>query len=108
MLGENGAGKSTLMNVLAGLYRPDSGEILIDGRAVVFNSPRDAIAAGVGMVHQHFTLVPSQTVTENVILGLDSPRFLLRTSRPRRRSPACRPVRPAGRPPRQDLAAVGR
>ena len=81
VLGENGAGKSTLMNVLAGLYRPDSGEILIDGRAVVFNSPRDAIAAGVGMVHQHFTLVPSQTVTENVILGLDSPRFLLRTSR---------------------------
>jgi general nucleoside transport system ATP-binding protein len=81
VLGENGAGKSTLMNILAGLYRPDSGEILIDGRPVVFNSPRDAIASGVGMVHQHFTLVPSQTVTENVILGLDSPRFLLRTGR---------------------------
>ena len=81
MLGENGAGKSTLMNILAGLYRPDSGEILLDGRPVAFNSPRDAIAAGVGMVHQHFTLVPSQTVTENVILGLDSPRFLLRTGR---------------------------
>ena len=81
MLGENGAGKSTLMNILAGLYRPDSGEILLDGRPVVFSSPRDAIAAGVGMVHQHFTLVPSQTVTENVILGLDSPRFLLRTGR---------------------------
>jgi simple sugar transport system ATP-binding protein len=81
VLGENGAGKSTLMNILAGLYRPDSGELLLDGRPVVFNSPRDAIAAGVGMVHQHFTLVPSQTVTENVILGLDSPRFLLRTGR---------------------------
>jgi ABC-type uncharacterized transport system ATPase subunit len=81
VLGENGAGKSTLMNVLAGLYRPDAGDILLDGRPVVFNSPRDAIAAGVGMVHQHFTLVPSQTVTENVILGLDSPRFLLRTGR---------------------------
>ena len=81
VLGENGAGKSTLMNILAGLYRPDGGEILLDGRRVVFNSPRDAIAAGVGMVHQHFTLVPSQTVTENVILGLASPRFLLRTSR---------------------------
>ena len=81
VLGENGAGKSTLMNILAGLYRPDAGEILLDGVPVAFNSPRDAIAAGVGMVHQHFTLVPSQTVTENVILGLDSPRFLLRTGR---------------------------
>ena len=81
VLGENGAGKSTLMNILAGLYRPDAGQILLDGQPVEFNSPRDAIAAGVGMVHQHFTLVPSQTVTENVILGLDSPRFLLRTGR---------------------------
>jgi simple sugar transport system ATP-binding protein len=78
LLGENGAGKSTLMNVLAGLYRPESGEIRVDGRPVSFGSPRDAIAAGLGMVHQHFTLVPSQTVTENVILGLDRPRFLLR------------------------------
>ena len=81
VLGENGAGKSTLMNILAGLYRPDAGEILLDGRPVAFNSPRDAIAAGVGMVHQHFTLVPSQTVAENVILGLSQPRFLLRTGR---------------------------
>jgi len=77
LLGENGAGKSTLMNVLAGLYRPDSGEVLVHGRPVSFGSPRDAIAAGLGMVHQHFTLVPSQTVTENVLLGLDRPRFLL-------------------------------
>ena len=109
MLGENGAGKSTLMNILAGLYRPDSGEILLDGRPVAFNSPRDAIAAGVGMVHQHFTLVPSQTVTENVILGLDSPRFLLRTGRAEAKVGAARQaVRPAGRSARQDLAAVGR
>ncbi len=78
LLGENGAGKSTLMNILAGLYRPDAGEILVDGRPVTFGSPRDAIAAGLGMVHQHFTLVPSQTVTENILLGLDRPRFLLR------------------------------
>ncbi|HEX2756748.1 MAG TPA: ABC transporter ATP-binding protein [Candidatus Limnocylindrales bacterium] len=78
LLGENGAGKSTLMNVLAGLYRQDAGEILVDGAPVAFGSPRDAIAAGIGMVHQHFTLVPSQTVTENVLLGLDRPRFFLR------------------------------
>ena len=81
LLGENGAGKSTLMNILAGLYRPDSGELRVDGAAVTFGSPRDAIAAGLGMVHQHFTLVPSQTVTENILLGLDRPRFLLRERR---------------------------
>ncbi|MET1231940.1 MAG: ABC transporter ATP-binding protein, partial [Candidatus Limnocylindrales bacterium] len=78
LLGENGAGKSTLMNILAGLYRPDEGQIWIDGQPAAFGSPRDAIAAGLGMVHQHFTLVPSQTVTENVLLGLDRPRFRLR------------------------------
>ena len=81
LLGENGAGKSTLMNILAGLYRPDEGEIRVDGGPVSFGSPRDAIAAGLGMVHQHFTLVPSQTVTENVLLGLDRPRFLLHERR---------------------------
>lgn len=70
LLGENGAGKSTLMSILSGLYHPDEGEIFIDGRHVVFHSPRDAIRAGVGMVHQHFMLVPSHTVAENVILGL--------------------------------------
>jgi len=81
LLGENGAGKSTLMNILAGLYRPDEGEILVDGRSRAFRSPRDAIAAGLGMVHQHFTLVPSQTVTENVLLGLDRPRLRLHLGR---------------------------
>src|SRR2546423_855834 len=81
LLGENGAGKSTLMNILAGLYRPDSGEVRVEGVPVAFGSPRDAIAAGLGMVHQHFTLVPSQTVTENILLGLDRPRFLLRDRR---------------------------
>jgi general nucleoside transport system ATP-binding protein len=74
LLGENGAGKSTLMNVLFGLYQPDEGEILVDGKPVAFHDPGDAIAAGIGMVHQHFMLVPVFTVTENVMLGLESTR----------------------------------
>ncbi|MBC7876775.1 MAG: ABC transporter ATP-binding protein [Anaerolineales bacterium] len=78
LLGENGAGKSTLMNVLAGLYHQEAGTILVNGEPKVFSSPRDAIKSGIGMVHQHFMLVPSQTVTENILLGLDEPRFLLR------------------------------
>jgi general nucleoside transport system ATP-binding protein len=74
LLGENGAGKSTLMNVLYGLLQPDEGEILIDNQAVRFGSPKDAIAAGVGMVHQHFMLVPVFTVAENVTLGIEETR----------------------------------
>ena len=77
LLGENGAGKSTLMNVLAGLYKPEAGTINVKGKPITFTSPRDAINAGIGMVHQHFMLVPSQTVTENILLGLEKPRFLL-------------------------------
>ncbi|HTY70837.1 MAG TPA: ABC transporter ATP-binding protein [Actinomycetes bacterium] len=69
LLGENGAGKSTLMNVLYGLYAPDEGEIVIDGRPVHFGGPGDAIAAGIGMVHQHFMLIPVFTVAENIALG---------------------------------------
>jgi general nucleoside transport system ATP-binding protein len=71
LLGENGAGKTTLMNVLYGLTQPDEGEILIDGKPVKFGSPRDAIAAGIGMVHQHFMLVPVFTVADNVTLGIE-------------------------------------
>ncbi|HSL25618.1 MAG TPA: ABC transporter ATP-binding protein [Acidimicrobiia bacterium] len=71
LLGENGAGKTTLMNILYGLYRPDSGSVWIDGQQIELLSSRDAIAAGVGMVHQHFMLVPVFTVAENVILGLE-------------------------------------
>ncbi|HEU5387167.1 MAG TPA: ABC transporter ATP-binding protein [Streptosporangiaceae bacterium] len=74
LLGENGAGKSTLMNVLYGLLQPDEGEILIDGRKAQFSSPKDAIAAGIGMVHQHFMLVPVFTVAENVTLGMEETR----------------------------------
>ena len=69
LLGENGAGKSTLMNVLYGLFRPDEGEIVIDGTPRTFAGPGDAIAAGIGMVHQHFMLIPVFTVAENVMLG---------------------------------------
>lgn len=72
LLGENGAGKSTLMNIIYGLYRPTSGEILVNGAPVQFSTPRDAIAAGIGMVHQHFQLVPVMTVAENVMLGDES------------------------------------
>ena len=68
-LGENGAGKSTLMNMLYGLYRPDGGEILLNGTAVQLRGANDAISRGLGMVHQHFMLVPTLTVTENIILG---------------------------------------
>jgi len=74
LLGENGAGKSTLMRQLYGLYQPDSGEILVDGERVALRSPADAIRAGIGMIHQHFMLVPSLTVAQNVALGMPSSR----------------------------------
>jgi simple sugar transport system ATP-binding protein len=74
LLGENGAGKSTLMNVLAGLYQQEAGTVLIHGQPTRFSSPGDAIEAGIGMIHQHFMLVPSQSVTENILLGLNEPR----------------------------------
>ena len=77
LLGENGAGKTTLMNILYGLYRPDEGRIFFEGREVRIRSPRDAIRLGIGMIHQHFRLVPSLTVAENVALGLREARFLM-------------------------------
>jgi len=70
IVGENGAGKTTLMNILMGLYQPDEGKILINGREVHFRTPVDAYATGIGMVHQHFMLVPNLTVAENVLLGM--------------------------------------
>ncbi len=77
LLGENGAGKSTLMNILYGLYTPDEGEILVGGEPVQFGNPREAIARGIGMVHQHFMLIPPLTVTENIMLGIESRRGIL-------------------------------
>ncbi|MFZ1770800.1 MAG: ATP-binding cassette domain-containing protein, partial [Caldilinea sp.] len=77
LLGENGAGKSTLMNILYGLVRPDAGEIFLDGSVATIRSPHQAIELGIGMVHQHFMLVPTLTVAENVILAT-RPLFSLR------------------------------
>lgn len=86
LLGENGAGKSTLMNMIYGLYTPDEGEILVNGQVAHIRNPNDAIALGIGMVHQHFQLVPVLTVTENIMLGNESVRGLFldrRTARTR-------------------------
>ncbi|MFP4148568.1 MAG: ABC transporter ATP-binding protein [Nitriliruptoraceae bacterium] len=83
LLGENGAGKSTLMNILYGLYRADEGEILIDGTRLELEDPGDAIAAGIGMVHQHFMLVPVFTVAENIVLGVEQVTGLGRLDRAR-------------------------
>jgi simple sugar transport system ATP-binding protein len=77
LLGENGAGKSTLMNILYGLYRPDGGEIRLNGKPVTFSSAREAIQAGIGMVHQHFMLIPVMTVAENIVLGIEPRNGLL-------------------------------
>ena len=75
LLGENGAGKSTLMNIVCGLYRPDSGKIYVEGQKTNIQNPRDAIRLGIGMVHQHFMLVKPFTVTENIILGMETTKF---------------------------------
>lgn len=76
LLGENGAGKTTLMNVLFGYYQLDGGKLLVRGKEAVFSSPKDAIESGIAMIHQHFTLVPSQTVLENVMIGVEESFFL--------------------------------
>src|SRR5512132_3021984 len=71
IVGENGAGKSTAMRIAYGFYTPDSGEILVDGKVHEIRSPHDAIALGIGMVHQHFMLVETMTVAENIVLGAE-------------------------------------
>ena len=74
LLGENGAGKSTLMKILYGLYKPDAGEVFVDGEHVEIHDPKDAVSRGIGMVHQHFTLIPRLTVAENIVLGAEPRR----------------------------------
>ena len=109
LLGENGAGKSTLCSVLAGLYRPDGGEITIDGEPVHLRSPHDAAARGIGMVYQHFRLVETFTVAENIVLGMRSiarPRGAATDPEAGRR--ARRRVRPRHPPVGVRVAAVGR
>jgi ABC-type uncharacterized transport system ATPase subunit len=81
LLGENGSGKTTLMNMLSGIYKPDSGSIFIHGRTVSINSPEDAIRLGVGMIHQHFKLVEALSAADNIILGTNDSGFFLRKSR---------------------------
>lgn len=83
LLGENGAGKTTLMNILYGLYQPDEGEILVNEEKVIINSPTDAIKTGIGMVHQHFMLIPVFTVTENVMLGSEPVKMVDFLDRPK-------------------------
>ena len=111
LLGENGAGKTTLMNILYGLTQPDEGTILADGKPLTIHSPKDAIAAGIGMVHQHFMLVPVFTVAENVTLGDEETRALGLLDRRRMRRKVrdlSRAVRAAGRSGRADRGPAGR
>ena len=117
LLGENGAGKSTLMNILYGLTKPDEGEIVVGGKRVSFTSAKDAIEAGIGMVHQHFMLIPVMTVAENIVLGVEPVRDGVLLDEQRRRaarSRALAAVRARGRPDRARLehhrrpAAAGR
>ena len=110
LLGENGAGKTTLMKVLYGMHQPDEGEIRIDGQAKTFKNSTDAIAQGIGMVHQHFMLVPVLTVAENIVAGKE-PRRGIRfdmEARGARGAGAVGAVRLLGGPARQSGAAVGR
>ena len=81
LLGENGSGKTTLMNMLSGIYKPDSGSILVDGREVAINSPEDAKRLGIGMVHQHFKLVDVFSAADNIWLGDDKSGAVLKKER---------------------------
>src|SRR4051794_35864259 len=99
LLGENGAGKSTLMNILYGLYHPDEGEFRLNGKPLRINSPREAIDSGIGMVHQHFMLIPVMTVAENIVLAAEPTKgpFIDEGEAERRGRGGSRRVGPAGR-----------
>ena len=90
LLGENGSGKTTLMNMLAGIYFPDEGQIFIGGKPVSIASPKDAFANGIGMIHQHFKLIDVFTAAENIVLGLKEEGKLDRRAAPGRVSPVRR------------------
>jgi ABC-type uncharacterized transport system ATPase subunit len=98
VLGENGAGKTTLMNILYGLYKPDSGEVMVNGQPMVLNSTKDAISHGIGMVHQHFMLIPVFSVTENIMLGSETDH----------RARGAGPIPPLDRLERRTVAAMVR
>ena len=89
LLGENGSGKTTLMNMLSGIYKPDSGTILVDGQPVAINSPEDAKRLGIGMVHQHFKLVDVFTAADNIWLGAEKAGSLLKKDRYEKISDIC-------------------
>jgi len=88
LLGENGSGKTTLMNMLSGIYCPDSGQIEVDGREVSIRSPKDALNLGIGMIHQHYKLVDVMTATQNIILGLKEEKYDLKAASARVRRSA--------------------
>ena len=79
ILGENGSGKTTLMNMVSGIYYPDSGEILVDGENVIIRSPKDAFSYKIGMIHQHFKLVDVFTATQNIVLGVKDGKFNIKS-----------------------------
>ena len=83
ILGENGSGKTTLMNMVSGIYYPDSGEILVDGKNVVISSPKDAFAYKIGMIHQHFKLVDVFTATQNIVLGIKDGKYNIKAAQKR-------------------------
>ena len=81
VLGENGSGKTTLMNMISGIYYPDNGQILIDGKEVVIRSPKAAFDYNIGMIHQHFKLIDVFSATENIVLGIDDEKFDLKEAK---------------------------
>ena len=106
VLGENGSGKTTLMNMIAGIYHPDEGEIYVNGQPVTISSPRDAFRCGIGMVHQHFKLVDVFTATENIVLGVEDGKPYRLKEATRRVEEYLRPLWLRDRRQKEDLRHV--